>query len=346
MPWLQDTADNKSIINAILDIEGEPDIKVVRQGFEDRVLSYRAADGTRIFDKFEKYADTAFGAYVWKYEEHFDLADHIFMYEDSRPRTDVELHQVVNDLNQPQLPVKKSPWQLIIIPTAMESAQSSYTMMLRGHHSLGDGISHMRLMIEHLFDKSDDNHERPLPRGRYGPTKSIWTLLGAIFYGPYVAVAQLLRHADRNELHGPEMTGVKIMAWSPPINLASVKQVKNACGATVNDVLTACLTGAFRDTFMDRSPSNQEFCCLADQEFIRVYERPDVANDVFYCLQLYQPASLCDEYASFGASIISYRGEVRVGVRCDTAVLDNPAFVCDKFLKHFGHLVEQAKAMA
>ncbi len=57
-------------------------------------------------------------------------------------------------------------------------------------------------------------------------------------------IRRLLWPRDSHALHGPTVSGVKTVAWTAPMDLALFKEAKNRIGATVNDVLMACVSGA------------------------------------------------------------------------------------------------------
>jgi WS/DGAT/MGAT family acyltransferase len=77
------------------------------------------------------------------------------------------------------------------------------------------------------------------------PSRRWSTRLAIPLAAPGVLVRRLLWPADRHALHGPPLAGEKQVGWTAPIDVALFKDVKNRLGATVNDVLMACVSGAF-----------------------------------------------------------------------------------------------------
>ena len=54
-----------------------------------------------------------------------------------------------------------------------------------------------------------------------------------------------MREEDYNILHGLRpLSGIKRVAWSPPVPLEAVKRVKDHFGCTVNDVLLSAAAAA------------------------------------------------------------------------------------------------------
>lgn len=66
-----------------------------------------------------------------------------------------------------------------------------------------------------------------------------------------VADLALMSADTRTSLKG-RPTGNKVVAWTAPLPLAEVKTVSKALGCSVNDVLLACVAGAFRAHLLDQ----------------------------------------------------------------------------------------------
>ena len=58
------------------------------------------------------------------------------------------------------------------------------------------------------------------------------------------SLAHLVLQPDVNPLKMDELSGEKIFAWSKPVPFSVLKEIKSRTGATVNDVVSACVTGA------------------------------------------------------------------------------------------------------
>ena len=61
---------------------------------------------------------------------------------------------------------------------------------------------------------------------------------------PFILLQRMLWPADRHSLHGPVLSGRKRVAWTTPLDLGLIKDVKDRLNATVNDVLMASVAGA------------------------------------------------------------------------------------------------------
>jgi WS/DGAT/MGAT family acyltransferase len=65
------------------------------------------------------------------------------------------------------------------------------------------------------------------------------------------AALALMQSDSATSLKG-KVSGSKVVAWNEPLRLADVKAVGHALGCSVNDVLLACVAGAFREYLVAR----------------------------------------------------------------------------------------------
>ena len=120
---------------------------------------------------------------------------------------------------------------------------------MRVHHSIGDGVALVSLLLA-LADPPEPG-KRPKARKALPPPAEppmLDRLLRAAampLSAPGILLRRLTWLADHSDLHGPELTGRKRVAWTQPLDLAVIKQAKETIGATVNDVLMASVSGAF-----------------------------------------------------------------------------------------------------
>jgi hypothetical protein len=110
------------------------------------------------------------------------------------------------------------------------------------HHCISDGVSLVRVLLENLADE-DTPIEFPVKPGKGGKLKKFLVDLRAFVNIPF-SLAHLVLQPDVNPLKTDELSGEKIFAWSKPLPLSVLKEIKARTGATVNDVVSACVTGA------------------------------------------------------------------------------------------------------
>ena len=111
--------------------------------------------------------------------------------------------------------------------------------------SVGDGVSLVKVLVKQLMDASPEDEKIR----RFGAKNQFWRIARAVLTGPAILMEKLYHPSDNSILHGPTLSGDKMVAWSNGIDLGLIKKMKNVADTTVNDVLMACLAGAFRDYF-------------------------------------------------------------------------------------------------
>ena len=154
---------------------------------------------------------------------------------------------LIGEICSTPLPVNKSPWQFIILNPGQGHPECDkfHYAVFRLHHSIADGVSLVRVFLKHMVDQpSSEGSTR-----RFGTRHFMRKAIRAAFEGPHLLLSRLTRSADKNIVHGSRLSGVKSFSWSEPIDLELIKQIKNATGSTVNDVLVSCLASAFRRYF-------------------------------------------------------------------------------------------------
>ena len=251
--WLQDSPNNKAIINSILIIKGQPDITKYWELMMNRMVSRRDPDNTcqLLFPKLSMYATRFLRRYIWVREEKFDIKDHVYFYDKLVPKSKTELEEVTGYIFSQGLPDKKAPWEMVIIPPV--EGQDEFVLALRFHHCMGDGISLTKAFVH----CATDNPPQELTSRKKGFTSTGKALkvAQAVFQGPGVVLNQLMKPMDGNFLHGPAPVGCKRAAWSPQISLTLLKRMTVATGTTVNDVLLSCLAGALAEYSKKHSPN-------------------------------------------------------------------------------------------
>ncbi|MEM7350701.1 MAG: WS/DGAT domain-containing protein [Acidobacteriota bacterium] len=243
--WLQDRPENLMVVNAVYSLE-RIDLETLSRLWNERVIG---AGGGERYPRFTKRVVVRDGRAYWQQDPDFDLARHITEIPpeagiDSREK----LQDFVGKMAAEPLPRDRPLWQMQLIP---EFSPGVSAVAYRIHHCMGDGISMMPI----IFSMIDQDHPeiesfanppvQQVGAGRGGKSKLQVNLLASLA-GPGVMLGKALALRDRSAFHGPPCSGEKRVAWTDPIPLDTVKAIKNALGATVNDVLMACVLGAFQ----------------------------------------------------------------------------------------------------
>ncbi len=241
--WLQDTPANLMIVNSVFALD-RIDLGTLRELWHRRVMR---ADGGARYPRFTQRVVTGRRGVCWQEDPEFDLARHVFEAPGAeRIDSKEKLQQYVGELASQPLPRDRPLWQMQLIP---EYADGACAILFRIHHCMADGIALVPVMFS-LMDRDDPAVEafanpKPVGAGNSGRSKAAVNLAAALVGGPLL-LGKALAPRDRSPLHGPECTGTKRVAWTDTIDLELIKEVKNAFGATVNDVLMACVAGAFQ----------------------------------------------------------------------------------------------------
>ncbi|KAK3860109.1 hypothetical protein Pcinc_033825 [Petrolisthes cinctipes] len=173
---------------------------------------------------------------------------------------DSVVRKVVSDEGGVELKSDRPPWEVLILARD----DNRYNVVLRLHHAIGDGVAFMRLCVETLIDTSlPPPNVGPKPPGPFiRAAMMLWSMtvlpLGLI---------QVVANFDRNSLHGPHLSGRKIMTWSRSLPLSVLRQVKMATHTTVNDVLMSCLASALARHFTRRKETVKQVTSVVPLSF-------------------------------------------------------------------------------
>ncbi|MEM1177255.1 MAG: WS/DGAT domain-containing protein [Acidobacteriota bacterium] len=236
--WLQDSPENLMVINSIWTLE-RIDAEALREVWQERVLDL-VVDGVRPYDRFTWSLVAKGKRCFWRKATDFDLANHIFEIDDPIHTREGIQDYLGEHASQP-LPMDHPPWQFRIIKD-FDDRQSA--VIIRMHHVLGDGMGLLPVLFK-LMDIGDGHAQKP-PTTR-GVAGKMWQIMAKsiLMAGPLL-VDRAVRPADKSVYHGKALSGQKRFAWTPPIELSSVKATKNRLGATLNDVLVTVVAGGLQ----------------------------------------------------------------------------------------------------
>ena len=239
--WLQDTATNLMVINAVFTTD-HMDVATFREVFRQRVIE---VDGRARFARFRRRIVQFQGAAYWEDDPEFDLAHHIFPARDADLGTTPKLQAYVGAEASLPLPADRPRWQFQVVE---EFENGATAFVVRIHHSIADGVALLSVIFS-LMEEMTAEHEAAPPKGGIRPAagapgRGLLKALAIPLTAPGILLKRLLWIPDRHALHGPKISGRKRVAWTAPLDLAVVKQAKDRLGATVNDVLMASVSGA------------------------------------------------------------------------------------------------------
>ena len=234
--WLQDSPSNLMVINAVFVTE-RIDLQAFRDVFRQRVLD---ADEGRRYPRFTRRITRTGGRYWWEDDPAFELDRQIIAGPEERTLEDLQRY-VGTSASEP-LPADRPLWQIQVI----ESFETdSSALLVRIHHSMADGIALMGVIFALMEESTaEGGAAEGVAATRGQPGGGFLRGLQITLQAPFILLQRMLWPADRHSLHGPVLSGRKRVAWTTPLDLGLIKDVKDRLNATVNDVLMASVAGA------------------------------------------------------------------------------------------------------
>lgn len=141
-----------AISSVVILLKGSPDVFKWRQAIKNNLFSDSTTkENFKPFMRFRQKVVRKFGYYVWKTEDPFQLESHVRLHDHSfHDRT--SLMKIVSDISHKSLLSDLSPWEIVLIPEKSQTSNAdkeatTYVVLFRIHHSLGDGILTMKFIM-------------------------------------------------------------------------------------------------------------------------------------------------------------------------------------------------------
>jgi diacylglycerol O-acyltransferase len=277
--WLHmDRPTNLMVVNIVVSSEQPIEAEALRRVLNNRLLPR--------FRRFRQRVDDpaltlgALAAPTWVDDDGFTLANHLRVTALPAPGDQAALQHVVGRLASRPLDRNRPLWEMHLL----KQYGAGSALLLRTHHAIADGAALMQVLLaitdptqghQHTgvlgWDDTVDTPALPGAVGRAthkltraaGRATTISTHALAALANPRAALelaglaraeaTMLLKlgfglRPPRNRLQG-DLVPDKQFAWTEPVPLADVKAVGRRTGATVNDVMLAAITAAFRRYF-------------------------------------------------------------------------------------------------
>jgi diacylglycerol O-acyltransferase len=224
-----------------------------------------------------RYPPLRLGPPVWIDDTHFNLDYHVRRTALASPGGEEELRTLVGRVMSQQLDRAKPLWEMWV---AEGLGGGRWALISKVHHCMVDGVSGTDLLAV-LLDAEREPTRAPPPRWVPDPEPSAADLLAQplarrlaspldalaagreLVRGPRhaaelaletlrgtAAMSGLLRPTPRSSLNGP-IGPHRRWDWAHA-QLSDVKTVRAALGGTVNDVVLAVISRAFRDLLLAR----------------------------------------------------------------------------------------------
>lgn len=294
--WLQDAPHNLMVINSVFTVD-RLEREVLRDLWDERVM--KAGGGSR-YARFSRKIVYRGERAFWQDDPAFDIDRHIVLApplaEDPLALASREKLQVyVGEQASRPLPADRPLWQLQVVPDYRDGKSA---VIVRIHHVMGDGVS----LVPILFSLMDPEKggEKTLPVA--GKKATAWHVTAAVLAGPFLLAQKFSWRRDRSVVHGPALSGTKRVAWTDPIEVDLIKKVKNTLGATVNDVLMACVSSAFERYVARRGGAPMRKLRVSMPVNLRPLEEEPRMENKFAAVMLDLPVGFADLRARVAAT--------------------------------------------
>ena len=266
LAWLRmDSPQNLMMIVGVEIFEQPVPYAGLRSLLETRLLKF-----SRFSQKVEMDATGA----SWVDDDDFDLDHHLVVHELPAPSDESQMQEFVGLLATQPLDEGRPLWQMHLV----EGYRGSNAIVTRIHHCIADGMALIGVLMSLMDggqappDKKPREDIEPNPWAPFikpvtkGTIKAIQSTGFAmsksmeIFAQPdrlvdYAQIAsQVIKDITKIALMPNDSVTrfkgkpglAKRVAWNKPLPLDEVKAVAKAMGASVNDVLLSCVSGAMR----------------------------------------------------------------------------------------------------
>lgn len=288
--WLQDTATNPMVINAVITTD-RLDLQTLRDTFRVRVLE---AEGGQRYARFRHRVVWQGSSPGWEEDPDFDISRHVFAASDPDIRTTEQLQRFAGAEASRPLPEDRPRWQFHFVE---QFEEGSSALVVRIHHSIADGIALMAVIFAFMEEMTAEH--KAVPRGAIRPAagapgSGLLRMIAVPLAAPGILLRRLLWVPDRHALHGPPLSGRKLVAWTAPLDLEVVKAAKNRLNATVNDVLMASVSGAISRYLLEHAGQTISRVRVSMPVNVRRYDEPLTMENKFAAVPLELPAGIAD----------------------------------------------------
>jgi len=259
---------NLAMVTGVLLTKKPLDFDRVRAVFQRRIMG---------FDRFsQRVVERGFPLATPQWEDmpHFDIEQHLHHVELPAPHDEASLKRLITDIASSPLDREQPLWQAHVV----DRVKRGSAFIMRFHHCIADGTA-MLTVFERVFDAAPGaiSRQRATPsehgadgrvlalipvmiqRAARGALATVGRAVNVVSHPQHVIdkaalvlggagmlLAELMRAPDPDSPLKGEFGLRKHVAWSQAVAIKDVTAIGARCGATVNDVLVAGMTGALR----------------------------------------------------------------------------------------------------
>ena len=325
--WLEmDSATNLMIINGVMLFDEKLDFEHLKTVLEERLVGRYARFRQRV-------VEGSGGRLYWEDDPHFDIRAHVRRYALPEPADIATLQTVVSAIVNEPLDRRKPLWRYLLIENV--EGGSAILGRLHHCIGDGIALIRVLLsMTGSTPEESLYVLEQDLPRPQRaarGPLNSVLGLarvaartgynVARVVVSETVQTIENPRHPlevarsagivsvasaailtklvilppDRRSVFKGDLGAIKRVVWSEPIDLARVRALGKALGATINDVLVAAVAGTLRSYMLEAGddPARGDINAMVPVNLRAEDDQHELGNE-FALVYLSLPVSLAD----------------------------------------------------
>ena len=248
--WLHDCPLNKMVNQCLFSLEEGLDLHQIRELITTRLVYGEDKRGRILYPRFTQKVVPLYSGYSWEPDPDFSVANHIFTPQEVI-QTEEELQQYVSRMASQPLVQDRPLWEMHVMPGVGDMHDT--VVLCRTHPCVSDGISLVRVLFRSVVDNQSMLGLKP----RFGGGAFLFNFIRACFIGPLVFVHKwIFTRSDSNLLHGPRLSGTKVVAWSPAYSMGKAWRVKQVTRSTLNDIFLTVASGSLRTYLQHRGVHN------------------------------------------------------------------------------------------
>ncbi|XP_066142556.1 uncharacterized protein [Euwallacea fornicatus] len=254
-------------ISAVLYIKADHQIDLQKEIW--KIIQEKVFDNPENYPKLTSSVHT-FGGFIYYIKNNVQISEVLKTYEVpcDVSLTEEYVKEVLGKvIDWGCLSKNSALWEIHVVPRPLDDKSPDglyrYVMILRAHHSLGDGISLMTLLVQLFGDAPTQNFSYDLYdklfKDRYAPkiTKNMFipaavkmwrnllNILEMFFISPgRIIQIEHLQPKDQNQWRNSQFSGEKYVAWSKECKtecFPMVKSIKNSTDTKVSSVLITAI---------------------------------------------------------------------------------------------------------
>jgi len=244
--WFQESEENPCVINGAFWLDGHVDMITMKKFIMEKFIGTNEK-GEIKYPKLRLIPKPIWHRMVWLPYDKFDVDEHVEHYSDDKLTTEKDLQDVIGKLASLPMRTDIPQWDAKFIDVDIDGEKQCLAL-IRFHHGIGDGVSITRMLTREL-DQTIPIDKPPQEVRFAAKSHKILQFLATILTSP-AQNWQLWRSSyDVHALHGPKLSGNKLVSWTPEFDLDLVKAMKNAAGMTINDIIMSCVASTFQTYF-------------------------------------------------------------------------------------------------